>query len=214
MKLFGDYKIFTITSIMCFLGVGAIVVALYSAPNTTQPMNKSSWIGNVKFDQMSINIKEPEFDFTNVENTTLRVIDSSVKGWEDTVAAEEEEASNLTASSTTSSQKPSNYVSNDYKSSDYSSGYTNDFKSAGVVYENGTRYTWYSQNVLPGGGLDELNSNGRHVDDDGYIRDGDGYIAVASSDHSQGDIVDTPWGQGKVYDSGCDSGTIDIYMNF
>lgn len=213
MKLFGEYKIFTITSLMFFLGVGAIVITLYSTPSTTQPVNESSWIENIEFDQMSINIKEPEFDFTNVENTTLRLIDSSVKGWEDEVAAAKETKFDQTPSSTTI-QTSSNYSSNNYNSYDYSSGYTNDFKSAGVVYENGTRYTWYSQNVLPGSGLDELNSNGRHVDDDGYIRDGDGYIAVASSDHSQGDIVDTPWGQGKVYDSGCDSGTIDIYTNF
>lgn len=213
MKLFGDYKIFTITSLMCFLGVGAIVITLYSTPSTPQSMNEGSWIENIEFDQMSINIKEPEFNFTNVENTSLRLIDSSIKGWEDEIEASKETKLDQTPSSTTI-QTSSNYSSNNYNSYDYSSGYTNDFKSAGVVYENGTRYTWYSQNVLPGGGLDELNSNGRHVDDDGYIRDGDGYIAVASSDHNQGDIVDTPWGQGKVYDSGCDSGTIDIYTNF
>jgi hypothetical protein len=102
-----------------------------------------------------------------------------------------------------------------YEYSGYYSGYSNDFKSEGVRYgEDGTRYTWYSQNILPGGGLTELNNNGRHVDDQGFIRDADGYIAVASNDHAQGEIVDTPWGQGKVYDSGCASGTIDIYTDF
>ena len=83
------------------------------------------------------------------------------------------------------------------------------------MYDGDTRYTWYSQNVLPGGGLTELNSNGRHVDEaTGFIMDGDGYIAVASSDHPHGAVVDTPWGPGKVYDEGCDSGTIDIYTDF
>ena len=97
----------------------------------------------------------------------------------------------------------------------YGSSYDNDFKSQGVVYDGDTRYTWYSQNVLPGGGLTELNNNGRHVDEStGFIMDGDGYIAVASNDHAQGEIVDTPWGPGKVYDSGCSSGTIDIYTDF
>lgn len=95
------------------------------------------------------------------------------------------------------------------------SQYDGDFQSAGVVYgEDGTRYTWYSQNILPGGGLDELNANGRHVDESGYIRDGDGYIAVASSDHDMGTVLDTPFGKAKVYDTGCSSGTVDVYTDF
>lgn len=92
-------------------------------------------------------------------------------------------------------------------------GYTDSygFKNQGVVYWNDTRYTWYSQNVLPGGGLD---IPGRHVGGDDLIYDGDGYIVVASSDHAYGTTVETPFGQGKVYDTGCDSGTIDIYTNY
>lgn len=97
----------------------------------------------------------------------------------------------------------------------YASAYDNDFQSAGVVYgEDGTRYTWYSQNVLPGGGLTELNNNGRHVDERGFVCDGDGYIAVASNDYDLGTVVDTPFGAAKVYDGGCDSGTIDVYTDF
>lgn len=89
------------------------------------------------------------------------------------------------------------------------------FRRAGVIYgDDGTRYTWYSQNVLPGGGLTELNSNGRHVDEQGYIRDGDGYIAVASEDYAMGTVLDTPFGQAKVYDCGCASGTVDVYVDF
>ena len=100
----------------------------------------------------------------------------------------------------------------------YNGGYSGDpygFKAAGVVYgDDGTRYTWYSQNALPGGGLTELNNNGRHVNDDGFVCDGDGYISVASSDHPIGTVVETPFGEGKVYDTGCSSGTIDIYTNY
>lgn len=95
-----------------------------------------------------------------------------------------------------------------------SSSYDSDFKSAGVVHDNGYRYTWYSQNVLPGGGLTELNNNGRHVNSEGFVCDGDGYIAVASSDHAKGTIISTPFGEAKVYDSGCASGTIDVYTNY
>ena len=89
-----------------------------------------------------------------------------------------------------------------------------DFKTRGVVYEDGTRFTWYSEAVLPGGGLDELNGNGRHTDGEGYVRDADGYIAVASSDHEVGTVLDTPFGDAKVYDTGCPSGTVDVYVNW
>lgn len=88
---------------------------------------------------------------------------------------------------------------------------SSDFRTMGVVYDGGTRYTWYSQNVLPGGGLD---ISGRHVDGNGYVRDGDGYIVVASSDHERGTVLETPFGTAVVYDTGCPSGTVDVYTNF
>ena len=84
-------------------------------------------------------------------------------------------------------------------------------KSKGVVYFNGHKETWYSQKVLPGGGL---KIPGRHVDSRGLVCDGDGYICIASSDYKKGTIVETSLGTGKVYDSGCASGTIDIYCNW
>lgn len=50
---------------------------------------------------------------------------------------------------------------------------------------------------------------------DGMGCDGDGCICVAASSLSKGTVVDTPFGrQGKVYDTGCDWGTIDIYVNW
>ncbi|MCC8141470.1 MAG: hypothetical protein LIO56_02905 [Lachnospiraceae bacterium] len=84
-------------------------------------------------------------------------------------------------------------------------------RSKGVVYYNGHKETWYSERVLPGGGL---NIPGRHTDEQGLVRDGDGYICVASSDYPKGTIVETSLGTGKVYDCGCASGTIDIYTNW
>jgi hypothetical protein len=89
-----------------------------------------------------------------------------------------------------------------------------DFATQGVVYEEGVLYTWYSENVLPGYGLTELNENGRHAGEDGLIRDGEGYIAVASSDHPLGTVLSTPFGFAKVYDTGCPSGNIDVYTNY
>ena len=89
------------------------------------------------------------------------------------------------------------------------SGDSSSFKSQGVIYQNGIRYTYYSSNVLYHYRTPEWNAGS-----DGIYRDSAGYIVVASSDHSQGSVVSTPFGAGKVYDSGCASGTIDIYTNF
>lgn len=86
-------------------------------------------------------------------------------------------------------------------------------RSMGVKHFKGHRETWYSQKVLPGGGL---KIPGRHVADDGTVRDGEGYIVVASdlSYLSRGSVVLTSLGPGKVYDTGCAYGTIDIYVNW
>lgn len=83
--------------------------------------------------------------------------------------------------------------------------------SKGVVYYNGHRETYYSQKVLPGGGL---SIPGRHVAEDGTVRDADGYICVASSDLAWGSVVETSLGTGKVYDCGCATGTIDVYTDW
>ena len=88
-----------------------------------------------------------------------------------------------------------------------------EFQYLGVIEEDGVTYTYYSENVLPGGGLTELNGNGRHSED-GFVKDGDGYIAVASSEYEIGTVVDTPFGEGKVYDTGCAEGVVDIYVSF
>lgn len=85
-------------------------------------------------------------------------------------------------------------------------------KSGGVYYYNGRKETWYSQRVLPGGGLD---IPGRHVNaEDGTVRDEDGYICVAASDLPKGTVVETSLGTGKVYDTGCAPGTTDIYVDW
>ena len=86
------------------------------------------------------------------------------------------------------------------------------FRRAGVIRWNGYRWTWYSERVLAGGGL---KIKGRHVDDNGYVCDGDDYICVASSTLKKGTVMKTPFGKdGKVYDSGCAAGTLDVYVNW
>ena len=91
--------------------------------------------------------------------------------------------------------------------------YTPDqFQSLGVIYYGDYRWTWYSERVLPGGGL---KIPGRRTDENGYICDEDGYICLASSTLSKGTILNTPFGkQGKIYDCGCAVGIIDVYVSW
>lgn len=86
-----------------------------------------------------------------------------------------------------------------------------EFMVQGVVYYNGMEFTWYSENVLPGGGLD---IPGRHSDENGYICDCDGYICVASCDYEYGTVLDTPFGYAKVYDVCPVSGIVDVYVSW
>ena len=86
------------------------------------------------------------------------------------------------------------------------------FKFNGVIHDGGRKFTYYSQSVLPGGGL---SIPGRHVSSAGYVSDKDGYIVVASNRSiPKGTVIDTPFGsKGKVYDicASCDSKWFDIY---
>ena len=83
------------------------------------------------------------------------------------------------------------------------------FLVQGVVYANGYKFTYYSQSVLPGGGL---SIPGRHVNAAGYVCDGEGYIVAASS-LPKGTVIATPFGaSAKVYDRGTVGNHIDIYI--
>lgn len=88
-----------------------------------------------------------------------------------------------------------------------------DFYYDGVEFFGDYRWTYYSERVLPGGGLD---IPGRHTDSDGYICDEDDNICLASDFLPKGTVVATPFGKdGKVYDCGCgDNITLDVYVNW
>ena len=89
------------------------------------------------------------------------------------------------------------------------------FKERGVVEAYGKKFTYYSEKVLPGDGLKELNANGRTVDSDGYVVDGDGFIAIASpwGVDEIGTVVETPFGLGRVYDE-CKDNSYDVYTSW
>lgn len=83
------------------------------------------------------------------------------------------------------------------------------FMFDGVVYSGGYKFTYYSQSVLPGGGL---SIPGRHVNADGFVSDGDGYIVLAGS-APLGTVYDTPFGyKGKIYDRGTFGNHLDVYV--
>lgn len=86
-------------------------------------------------------------------------------------------------------------------------------RSNGSIRVFGHRETWYSTNEAAGKQT-AWYIPGKHVADDGTIRDEDGFICVASSDHRHGTIVMTSVGPGKVYDCGCSHGTIDVYPDW
>ena len=86
-------------------------------------------------------------------------------------------------------------------------------RTNGSIDVFGHHETWYSTNEGCGQ-TTAVPIPGKHVADDGTVRDEDGYICVASSDLKMYSIVMTSVGPGKVYDTGCSSGTIDVYTNW
>ena len=84
------------------------------------------------------------------------------------------------------------------------------FQADGVWYDENYRYTWYSSNAAYHYRTPEWTAGS-----DGVYRDSEGYVVVASSDYAQGTVIEnTPFGAAKVYDTGCASGTLDVYTNY
>ncbi len=83
------------------------------------------------------------------------------------------------------------------------------FMFSGVVNWGGYKFTYYSQQVLPGGGL---KIPGRHVNEGGFVSDAEGFIVLAGS-APLGTVYDTPFGyQGKIYDRGTVGNHLDVYI--
>ena len=93
----------------------------------------------------------------------------------------------------------------------YSTSYSGDgFMQEGVrAGVDSDTETWYSSNAAY-----HYRTSEWTPDDEGYYRDSDGYYVVASNDYAEGTVVNTSKGEAKVYDSGTDSGNIDMYVNW
>ena len=84
-----------------------------------------------------------------------------------------------------------------------------DFMFRGAINWGGYKFTYYSQQVLPGEGLEVP---GRHVNPAGYVADADGFLVLAGS-APKGTVYDTPFGyQGKIYDRGTVGNHLDVYI--
>ena len=132
----------------------------------------------------------------------------AIDSWQRMIAAEQEEAEE-------EYYEPEEWYEPVYYEASYS-GYsggstattlTDLLNGQGRAYdESGTSYTYYV-NVCG-----DLDIPGEHKDADGVSYDKDDYIVVAADGYGYGDIVDTPYGQGRVYDHGAGWGNIDIYV--
>ena len=109
------------------------------------------------------------------------------------------------------------YYNNEGDFDAYSSdGYitTDEFIDCGIINYNDNIFTYYSENVLPGNGLD---IPGRYTDDEGYVCDEDNYVVLATPDediYPRYSTIELPTGRiGKFYDY-CPEGSIDVYVNW
>ena len=88
-----------------------------------------------------------------------------------------------------------------------------EFKHAGIVEYGGWRWTYYLMSMFPGS--TSTPCPGRWINDEGFVCDPDGYVILASVDLAPYTVVETPFGyMGKVYDTGCPHGILDVYTNW
>ena len=150
------------------------------------------------------NIEETETVVVNNEVYLAEPTEQVVESIEaETVENNTEETPEETPEAT---EAPAETYSGDYNPAD--------FAWMGVINWNGSKWTYYSEKVLPGGGL---NIPGRHVDEYGFVCDENGYICLAADPSyiARGSVISTPFGrEGKIYDCGCAYGTVDCYVSW
>ena len=194
-KLYKKMAIITLL-LMFYLNTYTVFMMIHSNPNEIIPVNHYP-----EFSQLRIENKSRLLQFQELQEDLNKIIE------EKRIAEEERKAEEIYQKT-----HPFGIELNLYELY-YVDGAERLTDRKGVVYFNGHRETWYSEKVLPGGGL---NIPGRHVANDGTIRDSDGYICVASdlSYLPRYSTILTSLGPAKVYDTGCSYGTIDIYVNW
>ena len=124
----------------------------------------------------------------------------------------EEITEQTTTDTTTKKPVETEYIPSPHLDNTNEDGYVSPefFRKHGVIYGNGYTFTWYSEKVLPGGGL---NIPGRWSDGN-YVRDEDGYIVMAHKTLPMGTVIDSPFGEGKIYDRCPTPGVVDVYVSW
>lgn len=187
--------IYILIAAMLFVGFGGVVVDVNSArliPYHAQIVSAETSVMQQTIDIPVMVLTEEEAD------ERIEQIRTERKKAEEEAARKRREQQKKKAAAAT----PAN--------ARYSPSY---FKRAGRIWWGGWSWTYYSERILPGYGL---RIPGRHTDSMGYVRDGNGYLCLASDVHRKGTVLDTPFGsRGKVYDCGCGNNyTVDVYVNW
>lgn len=169
---------------------------------------KTKYVENNNLEEGKTKVKEKGVNGKYLEETTKtyhndKLVDTQTKKLKTLITKKDKVVERGTKKPVV---KKSNYQSRANSNAQYSLA---TFMQMGVINWNGYKFTYYSQSVLPGGGLQ---IPGRHVSAAGYVVDKDGYIVLASS-AAKGTVFDTPFGaQGKVYDRGVSGNHLDVYI--
>ena len=170
-------------------------------PNNDIPVDKSAEIVE------HVNADDDLAQMASEVEPTPFVVEEEIVPEETYYTPQVEETSYYVPQTTAYSYTPSANPAPTYTAPSSDSG---NFQADGVWYDENYRYTWYSSNAAYHYRTPEWTAGS-----DGVYRDSEGYVVVASSDYAQGTVIeDTPFGAVKVYDTGCASGTLDIYTNY
>lgn len=199
---------------MCFSYAFASPAVTYDENGTYQSNSRQSKINDPEYIKKTCEVYQPAIK--KIEDERARAEAERLAQEQAKREAEEQAALEAQMQEELEQQLQQSYYDQYYSSDSYSNSYqpsystSGSFQSAGVIYDSNYRYTWYSSNSLY-----HYRTNEWTAGSDGIYRDSDGYVVVASSTHGQGTVIeDTPFGAAKVYDSGCASGTLDVYTNY
>lgn len=202
--------------ICCFVGCGtrrtAVKDIMTTASTTSQPRTTTTPSSTIiKTTTVPTTVPPTTTKPTKVEPTTVKPTEAVE---EETSFEEDAEAVGSSEEFTTSESNNNGDLSdNNNNTSRTDVIYSpSEFMNAGVINWGGWKWTYYSERILPGEGLW---IPGRWTDSDGYVCDENGYVCLASTSAERYSVVETPFGRtGKVYDTGCDYGVMDVYVNW
>ena len=187
------------------VGVSILTVIMNTDNNTDRTETTTQVTTTLPTTEVTTEVTTEDVSTTNTTTTTTTTTETTTQKETTTKQTTTKPKKKKTTTTTTTEKETENSGSEKIYSASY-------FRRMGVLRWGGWRWTWYSQRVLPGNGL---HIPGRHTDSDGYVCDENDYICLASSTLSKGKVLDTPLGKkGKIYDSGCASDTIDVYVNW